>query len=339
MNLIWTGVPVFPQRCPTFFAWLDGILPVWMRGICVCSGPRSALFGEVLADLACIADNVGVIALLNSTRVSACMLPCRFERVTGCVLLLIAALVLSACNATSGTLRPKVNVITPVEGARFELGETISLRVAAASSNSVAQVQLRVAGQTVLEQRNPEPSVTWSTEIQFSPSQTGSYALSVVAIDTTGTSSDPFGLNITVGSDIESVVPPATSPPKPTSTPAPGVIGANGCELSAQFIADVNIPDGTEIKRGEGFVKTWRIKNTSSCTWESGYQLAFLSDDIMGAQQSFMPIPPTAKDTEVDISVPFIAPLQAGVYTSTWKLREPGGKAFGERVYVVIKVN
>ncbi len=253
--------------------------------------------------------------------------------------LMVIALFLSACGASRSNLRPKVNVITPVEGARFELGETITLRVAAASSNKIARVQLRVAGQTVIEQPNPEPAITWSTEIQFSPSQTGSYALSVVAVDGTGANSDPFGLNIMVGSDIQSLVPPATEPPKSTSTPAPGVIGTNGCELSALFIADVNIPDGTVIKRGEGFVKTWRIKNTSSCAWESGYQLAFLADDILGAQQSFMPIPPTAKDTEVDISVPFVAPLQTGAFTSTWKLREPGGKAFGERVYVVIKVN
>ncbi len=249
------------------------------------------------------------------------------------------ALLLAGCGTADNNLRPKVNVITPVEGARFELGETIALRVAAASSNRIVRVELRVAGQTVLDRTNPEPSVTWSTELQFSPSQTGTYALSVVAVDGSGNNSDPFGLNITVGSDIQSLVPPPTEPAKATSTPAPGVIGANGCELSAQFVADVNIPDGTEIKRSEGFVKTWRIKNTSSCTWESGYQLAFLSDDILGAQQSFMPIPPTAKETEVDISVPFTAPTQPGIYTSTWKLREPGGKAFGERVYVVIKVN
>ena len=250
----------------------------------------------------------------------------------------ICAGLLSGCASTS-SLRPVISVITPVEGARFELGEPIALRVAAAASGEVTRIELRVAGQAVAQTENPAPAVTWSTQIQFSPSQTGTYALSVVAYDRAGTPSDPFALNVIVGSDLQSIVPPATEPPRATSTPAPGVIGANGCELSAQFVADVNIPDGTAIQRNDGFVKTWRIKNTSSCAWESGYQLAFLSDDILGAPQSFMPIPPTAKDTEVDISVPFVAPAQPGVYTSTWKLREPGGKAFGEKVYVVIKVN
>ena len=148
------------------------------------------------------------------------------------------ALLLAGCGTADNNLRPKVNVITPVEGARFELGETIALRVAAASSNRIVRVELRVAGQTVLDRTNPEPSVTWSTELQFSPSQTGTYALSVVAVDGSGNNSDPFGLNITVGSDIQSLVPPPTEPAKATSTPAPGVIGANGCELSAQFVAD-----------------------------------------------------------------------------------------------------
>ncbi len=251
---------------------------------------------------------------------------------------IICAVLFAGC-ASANSLRPVISVITPVEGARFELGVPITLRVAAAASAEVARIELRVAGQAVAQTENPSPAVTWSTQIQFSPSQTGTYALSVVAYDRAGTPSDPFALNVLVGSDLQSIEPPATEPPRATGTPAPGVIGANGCELSAQFVSDVNIPDGTLIPRSDGFVKTWRIKNTSSCAWESGYQLAFLSDDILGAPQSFMPIPPTAKDTEVDISVPFVAPAQPGVYTSTWKLREPGGKAFGEKVYVVIKVN
>jgi hypothetical protein len=77
------------------------------------------------------------------------------------------------------------------------------------------------------------------------------------------------------------------------------------------------------------------MKNTSNCAWEQGYQLAYLSDTQMGDTIS-VPVPPTAQDAFVDISVPLVAPPQPGVYTSTWRLKEPNGQFFGNLVYVVI---
>lgn len=156
-------------------------------------------------------------------------------------------------------------------------------------------------------------------------------------MDATGGSSEPFVLNVTVGEDALFSVPVPTQPVQPTQTPPPGVIGDNGCTLSAVFVTDVTIPDNTPIDAGKSFIKTWRMRNSSTCAWESGYKLKFLSDDIMGATPE-MAIPPTPKDAEVDISVQFTAPATSGIYTSTWRLLEPGGKLFGNRVFVVINV-
>jgi len=49
-------------------------------------------------------------------------------------------------------------------------------------------------------------------------------------------------------------VAPATQPP-----PA-------GCDR-AQFISDVTVPDGTTFAPGATFTKTWRLKNSGTCTW------------------------------------------------------------------------
>jgi hypothetical protein len=248
---------------------------------------------------------------------------------------------LTACASNAQSLKPVVSVITPAEGARFGVGETITLQVAAASSNKVSKIELRVndvpTGTVAGTAVNAQPTPTFSSKIDFVPPQAGTYVLAVVAWDANGGSSDPFTLTIIVGEDELFSVPVPTQPAQPTLTPPPGVIGANGCTLAALFVKDITIPDGEEIKAGEQFIKTWRLRNVSSCAWESGYKIKFISDEIMGAALE-MAIPPTPKDAEVDVSVQLTAPSTPGVYTSTWRLLEPGGKLFGNRLWAVIKV-
>ena len=242
----------------------------------------------------------------------------------------------SATNAATAKVKPVVDVIAPPDGARFAPGERISLRVAAASSGQIARIELHVNGALVAAQDNPSPSATYTALLQFVPSQTGPVTLIVNAIDTSGQSSDPVNLTVMVGSvsilDTASTATPAT--PNGTS-PAPDVAG---CKLSATFVADVTIPDNTAVNGGASLIKTWRIRNSSLCAWENGYQLAYTEGDQMGAPAS-VPVPPTARDAAVDISVPFTAPVASGTYTSTWRMRSPDGTAFGNRVFVVIRVN
>lgn len=105
----------------------------------------------------------------------------------------------------------------------------------------------------------------------------------------------------------------------------------------ARFVADVTVPDGTVIKAGEPFLKTWRMRNTGTSTWGSSHQLAFFSDDPMGAPAS-VPAPRTLPTAESDVSVTLTAPSAPGVYKSTWRMRSPAGAFFGEIVFALIKV-
>jgi hypothetical protein len=52
----------------------------------------------------------------------------------------------------------------------------------------------------------------------------------------------------------------------------------------ASYISDITLPDRYEAYPGESLVKTWRIRNTGTTTWGSGYQLAFVSGNQMGHQ-------------------------------------------------------
>jgi len=115
-----------------------------------------------------------------------------------------------------------------------------------------------------------------------------------------------------------------TNTPAVTVTPSPVPCNA------ASFIADVTTPDDTAIKVNTAFVKTWRLKNTGSCTWTSGYQLVFDSGDIMGGPASQQLTAGTvAPGQTLDVSVNLTAPASAGTYKGNWKLREPGGQTFG----------
>lgn len=120
----------------------------------------------------------------------------------------------------------------------------------------------------------------------------------------------------------ETQAPTNTNPPlPPTNTPIP-------CN-QAKFIKDVSIPDGTKIQVGTGFTKTWRLRNTGSCTWTSAYQLIFDHGDQMGGPLTQPLAGNVAPGQEVDISVNLVAPASPGTYKGFWQLRDPGGVVFG----------
>ena len=124
---------------------------------------------------------------------------------------------------------------------------------------------------------------------------------------------------------------PPTNTPLPTSTSIPPTATATSipCDRGS-FVKDITIPDDTEIAAGDTFIKTWRLKNTGSCTWTSGYTIYFYSGDHMSgpdsAQLTNGSVPP---GSTVDISVTLIAPSTPGTYKSNWRLRNTGGTSFG----------
>ncbi len=79
------------------------------------------------------------------------------------------------------------------------------------------------------------------------------------------------------------------------------------------------------------------MKNTSSCDWGEGYSIAFMQDTPMNDAGS-APVRPTPSNANVDVGVELTAPAQSGIYTSTWRLKDPAGQSFGNVVYVVIRV-
>jgi uncharacterized protein YkwD len=126
---------------------------------------------------------------------------------------------------------------------------------------------------------------------------------------------------------------PATRTPPPASP--------SNCTDSASFVADVTAPDGANFKQGEGFLKTWRIKNTGTCTWAADYQLVFASGEQMDAPAE-VPLEQTAPGGTLEVSVPLKAPARDGAFTGNFELRNASGKSFeidkGQYLWVKVTV-
>lgn len=121
--------------------------------------------------------------------------------------------------------------------------------------------------------------------------------------------------------------PPPTLPVSPTVnlTPLPTSSGTD----KAAFVTDVTVVDGTVFRPGEAFVKTWRLKNAGTSTWNTGYSLIYVSGAQMG---SAAPLP-LQKDIPpgetIDVSVNLTAPEAPGNYAGYFMLRNPSQHNFG----------
>ncbi len=111
----------------------------------------------------------------------------------------------------------------------------------------------------------------------------------------------------------------------PTATEQGALPRPENCTDEALLVLDVTYADGSRVKAGESFTKTWRLRNTGTCPWDSTYHLVFLSGERMGAPDS-VSLPVTAPTKDADVSVNLVAPLADGSYTTYFQLRDPKGK-------------
>lgn len=118
---------------------------------------------------------------------------------------------------------------------------------------------------------------------------------------------------------------PSTDTPTPSITPSP----TEACTDKATFDKDVTIPDDTRMDPGENFDKIWRLENTGTCTWTSGYAVVFDSGNIMGGPPSIPLIGVVPPGGMVDITISLTAPLSNGPHKGSWKLRNEKGVLFG----------
>lgn len=116
---------------------------------------------------------------------------------------------------------------------------------------------------------------------------------------------------------IQTVTPENTQPASDCDQASPGVP------------IDVTIPDDTSLEPGEPFIKTWRLQNSGTCSWNSNYSLVWFSGEQLDSALAVPLTGTTAPGESIDLSVEMKAPATPGTYQSWWKLRNPSGNLFG----------
>ena len=118
------------------------------------------------------------------------------------------------------------------------------------------------------------------------------------------------------------LTPTITPTPTKTENPIP-------CNAAA-YVMDVTIPDDTQFTVGASFVKTWRLKNSGTCDWTSGYKIIFDHGDHMsGPSEVSFTSGVIAPGHTVDVSVSLKAPSTEGTYTGYYRLKSSDGQIFG----------
>jgi hypothetical protein len=143
----------------------------------------------------------------------------------------------------------------------------------------------------------------------------------------------------------------STVPVVPTSTTAPPTVtlavasstssaplptATSACD-DAEFVTDVTIPDGTVLDPNESFTKTWRLRNSGTCSWTPSYAVVFSNGDSMSGPATQALTGNVNPGQTMDNSIDLKAPSSSGDYIGYWKLRNAAGVTFAT-FYVDIKV-
>lgn len=127
---------------------------------------------------------------------------------------------------------------------------------------------------------------------------------------------------------LPTIAPVATMTAVPTKEPDP-------C-LYAAFVKET-IPDKTKFSPGESFTKSWTLKNTGVCDWNTDYRISFKSGNQMGAADFVKISEETDFGETIKIDVDMKAPSSDGTYKGIWQMETNKGVKFGE-VWVQIVV-
>lgn len=108
-------------------------------------------------------------------------------------------------------------------------------------------------------------------------------------------------------------------------------IHTTDCENRMTFVSDVTVPDYSSVTAKKPFTKTWRVRNTGTCTWTEDYSVVFeMGDRMNAAERTKLPAGTVVQPNEtLELSVYMTAPEKPGSYAGYWKLEDGFGARFG----------
>ncbi len=266
-------------------------------------------------------------------------------------------------SCTPSPSKTAVRIVGPADGSTVYLGNTIPIRVVADEPRGIGWIELEVDGQVVKQEPPPQamPVTELTTDILWTPEVAGQHSIRVIAQNNAGeaiasqpivlyavpesaavqatviaaqlatATPNPFAVSTPLPTYAYTPPPPFTPVPYPCSPCYP-------CYDKAAFVADVTVPDCSQLDPGTSFDKIWRLRNTGTCAWDTSYQLVFVGGSQLNAPSAVSLPQGVPPGYTVEITVPMVAPDAAGTYRSQWQMRNPGGRNFGPIIYALIQV-
>jgi hypothetical protein len=124
--------------------------------------------------------------------------------------------------------------------------------------------------------------------------------------------------------------PTATATPSSTViSPTPNNGGASTIPADRAKIIETTPEDGIYSAPKYQFKKVWTIKNIGTTTWNTDYDLVFISGTAMNEKMVFALKEKVKPGGTISISLNQTAPKKPGIYQGSWMLRNSKGYKFG----------
>lgn len=211
------------------------------------------------------------------------------------VILVVASLILSACEAVIG------EPVVEIPG----LAETLAIQ----TLNADRELSAMLLSQTP----NPTSTPILSTSTATPASSDGDVATIASLVTSTPLPTlTPGGEDFLYAS--ENVTPIAADAP---------------CN-AAEFIRDVTVPDDMIVKPRQAFTKIWALRNIGKCTWKKGeYALVLIWGQKMGVEP---PVPlqfDVVPGQTAELAIDMVAPILPSCWQGSWMLQDGNGNRFG----------
>jgi hypothetical protein len=132
------------------------------------------------------------------------------------------------------------------------------------------------------------------------------------------------------------IATPTITPTIITETPLPTAT-TNPC-YNLLYIRDVTIPDGTQMKAGEVFTKTWEVQNIGGCAWRAGFTFQHVGGELMrGKTVTLTEAIPTGAKRQISVELTVPSGIN-GLIQSSWRMADENGVFFGDTLSVNIVV-
>ncbi len=256
--------------------------------------------------------------------------------ITLLILFLLIAIGLLACNLPRNNA--SVSILNPVSGQSIPAFLEYQITSQIKPEGNWSRIELYINGElTRLDTPDTNPGTFGLILQPWIPTEEGPTMIEVKLYQRGDTPSAIAQVAVLVKVMSEQEIPPTPTliTPTPEVTPT-GTITPPACTMSAALLQDLSIPDGTILKPGQQFTKTWRVQNNGTCDWEN-YKLVFVRGSLMGGNSPSL-LPKVSSGSTIDISLELFAPSYQGEYSGYWQIQSDKGSLIGPELHYTIRI-